>query len=86
MAGPSGRLLEITDAGVEEIATGLLMPSAVEAGPDGDLYISTPAMGAGTPIGSVLRVDLDGVTAGTPVAIDPALGTGGDCVAATPTA
>ncbi len=86
MAGPSGRLLEITDGGVEEIATGLLMPSAVEAGPDGDLYISTPAMGAGTPIGSVLKVDVDGVTAGTPVAVDPALGTGGDCVAATPTA
>lgn len=84
MAGPSGTLVEISAEGVTPVATGLLLPAGVEVGPDGDLYVSTPAIGGGNANGSVLRIDPDAATAGTPIAADTVAPAGVDCVAATP--
>jgi len=37
----TGKVLRVTDDGLEEIATGLFLPTAMTFGPDGDLYVST---------------------------------------------
>ena len=84
MAGPSGVLVEVSAEGVTPVATGLLLPSSVEAGPDGDLYVSTPAIGGGTGNGSVLRIDPSAATDATPIAVDAAAPAGADCAVATP--
>lgn len=84
MAGPSGVLVEISAEGVTPVATGLLLPSGVEAGPEGDLYVSTPAIGGGNANGSVLRIDPDAAAGGTPIAADSTVLGGADCVVATP--
>ena len=55
----SGRILRQTgpDAG-EVVASGLDSPVALGFGPDGALYVSTPAFGADAGTGSVMRIAL----------------------------
>jgi hypothetical protein len=44
----------------EAIASGLDMPVAARVGPDGALYVSTPAFGGDDDAGKVIRIELDG--------------------------
>jgi len=60
--GPgTGRLVRQTGPdGAEVVATGLSLPTAMEFGPDGALYVASPAFGADGGEGTVLRLDLTG--------------------------
>ena len=55
----TGRIVRQTglDAG-EELVTQLNLPTAIEFGPDGALYVSLPAVGGDSGSGQILRVDL----------------------------
>jgi hypothetical protein len=60
----SGRILRQTGPdSAEEIASGLDMPVAARIGPDGALYVSTPAFGGDDDAGRVIRIELDDVAA-----------------------
>jgi plastocyanin len=62
----SGRVVRQTGPdSLEVVVSGLDLPSAMSFGPDGALYISTPALRTPDETGSVLRVDL--AQAATPV-------------------
>lgn len=53
----TGKVLRVTSSGLEEIATGLSLPTAMTFGPDGDLYVSN--IGFGPPpigLGQILRI------------------------------
>lgn len=50
----TGKVLRVTDKGLEEIATGLFLPTAMTFGPDGGLYVSN--MGFGPPMGEIVRI------------------------------
>ena len=53
----TGKVLRLTDSGLEEIATGLSLPTAMTFGPDGALYVSN--WGFGPPpigMGQILRI------------------------------
>ena len=53
----TGKVLRVTDTGVEEIATGLFLPTAMTFGPDGSLYVSN--VGFGPPpvgLGEIVRI------------------------------
>jgi hypothetical protein len=53
----TGKVLRVTDDGLEEIATGLFLPTAMTFGPDGALYVSN--VGFGPPpkgMGQVVRI------------------------------
>jgi hypothetical protein len=53
----TGKVLRVTDDGVEEIASGLFLPTAMTFGPDGALYVSN--VGFGPPpvgLGEVVRI------------------------------
>lgn len=53
----TGKVLRITDDGLEEIATGLSLPTAMTFGPDGALYVSN--VGFGPPpigLGQIIRI------------------------------
>lgn len=53
----TGKVLRVTDAGLEEIATGLFLPTAMTFGPDGALYVSN--IGFGPPpvgLGQIVRI------------------------------
>lgn len=50
----TGKVLRVTDDGVEEIATGLFFPTAMTFGPDGALYVSN--VGFGPPTGEIVRI------------------------------
>ncbi len=53
----TGKVLRVTDEGVQEIASGLFLPTAMTFGPDGDLYVSN--VGFGPPpigLGEVVRI------------------------------
>jgi plastocyanin len=54
----TGRIVRQTglDSG-EEVATQLNLPTAIEFGPDGALYVSLPAVGGESGSGQILRVD-----------------------------
>jgi hypothetical protein len=55
----TGKVLRVTDDGLEEIATGLFLPTAMAFGPDGALYVSN--VGFGPPpvgLGQVVRVTI----------------------------
>jgi len=61
----SGRILRQTGPNsAEEIITGLDLPVAARFGPDGALYISTPAFGGDADAGQVMRIDLGSLAAG----------------------
>jgi hypothetical protein len=46
----TGKVLRVTDEGVQEIASGLFLPTAMTFGPGGDLYVSNVGFGP-PPIG-----------------------------------
>lgn len=53
----TGRILRVTDSGLEEIVTGLFLPTAMTFGPDGALYVSN--VGFGPPpigMGQIIRI------------------------------
>jgi len=53
----TGKVLRVTDDGLEEIATGLFLPTAMTFGPDGALYVSN--VGFGPPpvgMGQIVRI------------------------------
>jgi hypothetical protein len=53
----TGKVLRVTDDGLEEIATGLFLPTAMTFGPDGGLYVSN--VGFGPPpvgLGQIVRI------------------------------
>ncbi len=55
----SGRIVKQTGPNsLAEVVVGLDFPIAMDVGPDGALYVSTPAFGADTDIGGILRIDL----------------------------
>lgn len=55
----SGRVVKQTGPDtLSEVVTGLDYPIAMATGPDGALYVSTPAFGATGNLGGVVRVDL----------------------------
>jgi hypothetical protein len=58
--GPgTGRLVRQTAPdGLEVVATGLSLPSAMEFGPDGALYVASPAFGADGGEGTIVRLDV----------------------------
>lgn len=55
----TGRIVRQTglDSG-EEVVTQLNLPTAIEFGPDGALYVSLPAVGGDSGSGQILRIDL----------------------------
>ena len=61
---------------MEVVAEGLDFPVGLDFGPDGALYVSgpangaTPADGANVGAGWLARVDMDGATTATPMAMD----------------
>jgi hypothetical protein len=57
----TGRILrQAGPNSAEEIASGLDMPVAARIGPDGALYVSTPAFGGDDDAGKVVRIELNG--------------------------
>jgi hypothetical protein len=69
----TGKVLRVTDDGLEEIATGLFLPTAMTFGPDGALYVSN--VGFGPPpvgLGQIVRITVppvsrrDGYNGGKP--------------------
>ena len=53
----TGKVLRVTESGLEEIATGLFLPTAMTFGPDGALYVSN--VGFGPPpvgLGQIVRI------------------------------
>jgi plastocyanin len=55
----SGRIVKQTGPdSLSVVAAGLDYPIAMKVGPDGALYVSTPALGADSDIGGIVRVDL----------------------------
>jgi hypothetical protein len=59
----TGRVLRVTDDGLEEIAAGLFLPTAMTFGPDGGLYVSN--VGFGPPpvgLGQIVRITVPPVS------------------------
>ena len=57
----SGRIVRQSGTdGLEEIATGLMLPVSLSFGPDGGLYVSLPAVGANNGEGIIARLDPTG--------------------------
>jgi plastocyanin len=55
----SGRIVKQTGpSSLSEVAVGLDYPISMAAGPDGALYVSTPAFGGDTDVGGIVRIDL----------------------------
>lgn len=55
----TGRIVKQTGPdSLAEVVTGLDLPIAMSVGPDGALYVSTPAFGAKDKLGGIIRVDL----------------------------
>lgn len=64
----SGRVVRMTGPdGVEPVVTGLTLPVHIGFGPDGALYVASPAVGADAGAGTVLRIAL------ADVALHPAM-------------
>lgn len=54
----SGQIVKMTGADTAEVvAGGLMLPIAMELGPDGTFYVSTPAIGADGGTGAIVRID-----------------------------
>jgi hypothetical protein len=59
----TGKVLRVTDDGLEEIATGLFLPTAMTFGPDGAHHVSN--VGFGPPpvgLGQVVRITVSPVS------------------------
>ena len=57
----TGRIVRQIGSGMAEVVvTGLSVPSAVDSGPDGALFVAAPAFGADDVEGIVPRCDLSG--------------------------
>jgi hypothetical protein len=59
----TGKVLRVTDDGLEEIATGLVLPTAMTFGPDGILYVSN--VGFGLPpmgLGQIVKITVPPVS------------------------
>jgi sugar lactone lactonase YvrE len=52
----TGKVVRVTDAGVQEIATGLFFPTAMTFGPDGALYVSNMGFGLPAGAGEIVRI------------------------------
>ncbi|MFN8662270.1 MAG: ScyD/ScyE family protein [Thermomicrobiales bacterium] len=65
MVPGSGRIVRQTgpESG-EDVATGLMFPITLNVGPDGELYVALPAMGAAGGSGVIARIDSQGTPAG----------------------
>lgn len=65
MVPGSGRIVRQTgpESG-EDVATGLMFPITLNVGPDGELYVALPAMGAAGGSGVITRIDSSGMPAG----------------------
>ncbi|MGH2560354.1 MAG: ScyD/ScyE family protein [Thermomicrobiales bacterium] len=64
----SGRVVRQTGPDtLENVASGLMLPIALDFSPDGDLYVALPALGADRGEGAIVRLDLMGVP-GSPAA------------------
>ena len=62
----SGRIVRQTGPDSSEpVAEGLMFPIAMELGPDGAFYVSTPAIGANDGSGAIVRLDPAGATSGS---------------------
>ncbi len=73
----SGRIVRQTGPdSMEDVASGLSLPVAMEFGPDGALFVASPAFGADNGEGTIVRVDLSG---GTPVAVAKAIASADLC-------
>jgi hypothetical protein len=63
----SGKVVKMTGPSTsEEVASGLMLPVGLGIGPDGGLYVSSPAIGANGGEGVIIRLDVPGM--GTPSA------------------
>jgi hypothetical protein len=59
----TGKVLRLKDGGLDEIATGLSLPTGMTFGPDGALYVSN--WGFGPPpigMGQIVRITIPAVT------------------------
>jgi sugar lactone lactonase YvrE len=59
----TGKILRVTDDGLEELATGLFLPTAMTFGPDGALYVSN--VGFGPPpvgLGQIVKITVPPVS------------------------
>jgi hypothetical protein len=59
----TGKVLRVTEDGLEEIATGLFLPTAMTFGPDGILYVSN--VGFGPPpvgLGQIVKITVPPVS------------------------
>jgi hypothetical protein len=54
----SGRVVRVTDDGLETVATGLMFPTAMTAGPDDNLYVSNFGYGGPPGAGQIVKIDL----------------------------
>jgi hypothetical protein len=70
----SGRVVRQTGPDqAEPIATGLTFPIALNAGPDGALYVALPGIGANTGEGTILRLPLEGEPATPALVFEPSI-------------
>lgn len=84
----SGRIVRQTGADSSEaVHEGLMFPIAMEIGPDGAMYVATPAIGANDGSGSIVRFEMSMPDSSAPAASAPA-GTAAesDAAACTPVA
>ena len=78
IAPSTGRVVRMAGAEIgEPVVTGLALPTAMDFGPDGALYVSSPAFGADDGQGTILRIEL---SAAKPVAIPTDLLSESTCV------
>ena len=69
----SGRIVRQTGPDTAEaVHEGLMFPIAMEIGPDGAFYVSTPAIGANDGSGAILRFDAPMTDTSVPAASAPA--------------
>jgi hypothetical protein len=54
----SGRVVRLTDSGVETVASDLMFPTMARFGPDGALYVANFSVGGNDGEGQILRIDV----------------------------